>query len=245
MCSFHRQIALAILMALLLTNSPVVAQAELAEPRECLGISVNTEDTSQLDAAVAVCTRALRRNDLSAVTRADLFIHRGVAYRNKGQLVQSLADLSAAKSLTPNDAHAARMLAWTYREMSRLDEAEEEYNRAISLEPHSQAFLSRCFVRFDMRRFEDALVDCEKAHGIKPSEDSTYMTAVLRFVLGRPSALPLLESAIGSAIVSGRIYGLLADIHEAEGRTEQALRVRQQGRRKFPEDPRLALPPKR
>jgi tetratricopeptide (TPR) repeat protein len=138
------------------------------------------------------------------------------------------------------------MLAWTYREMGRPAEAEKEYGRALKLEPHSQAFLSRCFVRFDMKKLEDALADCESAHGADPSEDSTYMTARLYRMLGRPSsALPLLEGAIGTPIESGRIYGLLAEIYESDGRPDDAHRVRQQGQRKFPRDKGLMLPPMR
>ena len=33
------------------------------------------------------------------------------------------------------------------------------------------------FVRYDMKKYEDALADCETAHGMDPSEDSTFLTA--------------------------------------------------------------------
>jgi tetratricopeptide (TPR) repeat protein len=188
----------------------------------------------------------LGRNDLSPKTRTELLVQRGVAYRNVGDLNKSLADLGAAQDLAPDDPHVSRMLAWTYREMGRPAEAEKEYGRALKLEPHPQAFLSRCFVRFDMKKLEDALADCERAHGTDPSEDSTYLTARLYRMLGRPSsALPLLEGAIGTPIESGRIYGFLAEIYESNGRPDDAHRVRQQGQRKFPKDKGLVLPPER
>ena len=57
--------------------------------------------------------------------------------------------------------------------------------------------LSCCFVWYDMKMFEDALVDCETAHGANPSEDNTYLTALLYRKLGQQfSVLPLLEGAI-------------------------------------------------
>jgi tetratricopeptide (TPR) repeat protein len=239
-------IAAAMLTAVLASIAPAAAQTELGSSSDCLNISLDTERAAQINAAISVCTRVLVRNDLSPTTRAELLVHRGVAHRNVGDLNKSLADLGAAQDLTPDDPQVSRMLAWTYREMGRPAEAEKEYGRALKLEPHSQAFLSRCFVRFDMKKLEDALADCESAHGADPSEDSTYMTARLYRMLGRPSsALPLLEGAIGTPIESGRIYGSLAEIYESNGRPDDAHRVRQQGQRKFPMDKGLMLPPMR
>jgi hypothetical protein len=42
-------------------------------------------------------------------------------------------------------------------------------------------------------------------------------------------ALPLLEGAIGTPIQSGRIYGLLAEIYQSNGRPDDAHHVRQKG----------------
>jgi hypothetical protein len=46
----------------------------------------------------------------------------------------------------------------------------------------------------------------------------------------------LLEGAIGTPIESSRLYGLLAEIYESNGRPDDANRIRQQGQRKFPGD---------
>jgi tetratricopeptide (TPR) repeat protein len=232
-------------MALLANLATAAAQIEPSSS-DCLNISVDTGDLPQLDAAINICTHVLSRNDLTTTTRAELLAHRGVAYRNIGHLNDSQNDLVSAQSLAPGDASVSRMLAWTYREMGNLAQAEEEYGRALKLEPHSQAFLSRCFVRHDMKKFEDALADCEAAHSSSPSEDSTYMTALLYAKVGRSSsALPLLEGAIGTPIESGRLYGLLADIYDSKGQPNEAARIRQQGHRKFPKDNGLMLPPGR
>jgi tetratricopeptide (TPR) repeat protein len=243
-------IAGVILTAVLASIMPAAAQTEtepyLTHPAgvsDCMNISVDTESAPQLNAAISVCTRMLGRNDLSPKTRTELLVHRGVAYRNVGDLNKSLADLGAAQDLTPDAPLVSRMLAWTYREMGRLEDAEKEYERALKLEPHPQAYLSRCFVRYGMKKLEDALADCEKAHGIDPSESSIYLTALLYRKLGRmSSALPLLEGAIGTPIESGRIYGLLAEIYETNGRPDDARDLRQKGQRKFPKDKNLTLP---
>src|SRR5262245_22656786 len=177
--------ATAMLMTVLASTAPAAAQTETASSSDCLGISVDTERAPQLNAAISVCTRVLGRNDLSPKTQAELLVHRGVAYRNVGDLSKSLADLGAAQGLTPGDPQVSRMLAWTYREMGRPAEAEEEYGRALKLEPHPQEFLSCCYVRYDMKKFQDALADCETAHGVDPSESSTYLTALLYRKLGQ------------------------------------------------------------
>jgi tetratricopeptide (TPR) repeat protein len=218
------------------------AQTE-APPSDCLNISIDTERATQLNAAISVCTGALGRDELSLKTRTKLLVHRSVAYRNVGDLNKSLADLGAARDLAPDDPMVSRMLAWTYRELRRLPEADKEYGRALTLESHPQAFLSRCFVRYDMKKLEEALADCQQAHGVEPSEDSTYLTALIHQKMGRPSsAVVLLEGAIGTPIESGRIYGLLAETYESTDRSNDARRVREQGQRKFPKDKDLSLP---
>lgn len=239
-------IAAGMLSAVLAGIAPAAAQTETAASSDCQGISVDTERAPQLNAAISVCTRVLGRNDLNTKTRTELLVHRGVGYRNVGDLDRSLADLGAAQDLTPDNPQVLRMLAWTYREMGRPAEAEKEYGRALKLEPHPQAFLSRCYVRYDMKKFKDALPDCEAAHAVDPSESSAYLMALLYRKLGRQSAaLSLLEGAIGTPIESGRIYGLPADIYESSGRPDDARHLRQQGLRKFPKDKGLTLPPTR
>jgi tetratricopeptide (TPR) repeat protein len=236
-------IARAMLTAVLAGIAPVAAQSETASSSECLDISVNTVNAPQLNAAISICSRMLGRNGLHPKTRAQLLVHRGVAYRNVGDFNKSLEDLRTAQDLSPDDPQVSRMLAWTYREMGRSAEAEKEYGHALTLKPHPQAFLSRCFVRYDMKKLEDALPDCETAHGADPSESSTFMTSLLYRVLGRPSsALPLLEGAIGTPMESSRVYGLLAEVYETIGRPDDATRIRQQGQRKFPEDKGLLRP---
>jgi len=233
-----------ILSVVLANIAPAMAQTETTAS-DCSGISVDTKDAPQLNAAISVCTHALGRNDLSPKTRTELLTHRGVAYRNVRDLDRSVADLRAALDLTPEAPWVSRMLAWTYREMRRPAEAEKEYGRALRLEPHPQAFLSRCFVRYDMKKLDDAVDDCERAHRLDPSEDSTYMTARIYRMLGRSSsAQSFLEAAIGTPMESGRIYGLLAEIYDSDHRPDDARRIRQQGQRKFPKDKDLMSPPK-
>jgi hypothetical protein len=102
-------IAAAMLTAVLAGITPAAAQTETASSSECPSISVNTEHAPQLNAAISVCTRVLGRNELSPKTRTELLLHRGLAYRNVGDLDKSLADLGAHESNgQPDDARRLR-----------------------------------------------------------------------------------------------------------------------------------------
>src|SRR5262245_43631736 len=108
---------MAAMMTVVFANiAPSTAQMEAASS-DCMSISVNTEDAPQLSAAISVCTSALGRNDLSANTRTELLVHRGVAYRNVGELNKSLADLSAARDLAPAAPSVLGMMGWSIRQV--------------------------------------------------------------------------------------------------------------------------------
>jgi len=49
--------------------------------------------------------------------------------------------------------------------------------------------------------------------------------------------------AIGTPVESVHIYGLLTEITGSNGRPDDARHLRQQGKRKFPKDNGLTLPP--
>ncbi len=211
--------------------------------RDCLDISADTPSQSQLSVLIRVCSLVLEGKGLSPAQRSDVLVHRGAAFRTLDEFEKSTADLKAARDLTPGDPMVSRMLGWTWREMGRFAEAEAELTRSIQLEAHPQGFLARCFVRYSLEKRQDALSDCETAHGVDPSEDSAYMTARLYFELGRPaSAVPLLEGIVGTSVESGRVYGLLGDVYQKVGRASDAQRLREQGRRRFPRDPNLSMP---
>jgi tetratricopeptide (TPR) repeat protein len=231
----------------LLCTSWLFCGAAKAEPpsastalRACLDQTVNTDDRQILNTAIEICTRALLVDKLAPTERAEALAHRGVAYRNAKALDKSLDDLFAARALAPTDASVSRMLAWTYRTMGRYSEAEEEYSHALKLEAHWQVYLSRCVVRIDQTLYDKALSDCEIALKMNPSPDSIYFTGWLYAKAGRQAdAMRVLEPAIGTSMASGRIYGELARVYDVVGRGEDAKRIREDGRRLFPNDPEL------
>jgi tetratricopeptide (TPR) repeat protein len=216
----------------------------------CLEQSVDAKEPVKLPTTIMVCSFAVQSSTLPPLEKAAALEHRGLAYFGTGNLEKSLADMLAAKALAPNEASVARMLAWTYRSMGRMVEAEQEYDRALLLDAHWQGYLSRCVVRIDTKEFAKALGDCEMAHQMQPSEDSTFFTGWLYGALKRPAdAIKLFETAITSpleaGLASGRVYGELANTYKATGKTSDATRVAAAGRARFPADPNLSLPPPR
>jgi tetratricopeptide (TPR) repeat protein len=218
----------------------------------CLDQAADSKEPGKLQTAITVCGFALQASDtLSPLERAVALEHRGIAYRNANNLEKSLADLTAAKALAPDEPSVARMLAWTYRGLGRMADAEQEYDRALKLDAHWQGYLSRCVVRLDQKEYAKALADCEIAHQMQPSEDSTFFTGWLLGSMKRPDdAIKVFETAVNSppeaGLASGRIYGELANIYKATGKSTGSNRVAAAGRKRFPADPELGLPaPKR
>jgi tetratricopeptide (TPR) repeat protein len=212
--------------------------------RDCHNASTDAGNLSVLILSIEVCTAVLREKTLTASQRGISLMNRGVAYRNTNDLVRSFSDLIEARSLLPDDANVARMLAWTYRTMNRPADAEAEYDRALGLEPHWQGYLSRCVARADLMQYVTALADCEIAHRMHVSEDSVYFTGWLYAKLGRQAdAIRILEPAIEAPFASGRLFGVLADVYDMVGRPTDAKRTISRGRKRFPSDPDLSLPP--
>lgn len=236
------------LLPLLLTVS-MVASVHADPAREpfvsaCLKADVDTRDPARLHQIIKDCSATLMTKDLQQQDQADALEQRGVAYRNQGKLQSSLSDLLKAKSLAPNDAGISRMLAWTYRGLDRHGEAEREYDRSLQIDPHWQAYLSRCVVRIDQGQYHKALADCEIARKQEKSEDALFFIALIHTKLGQHrEVISLLEPELNGQWASGRLYRLLSAAYTATGRSDEGKRLVEEARRKFPNDPKLNLPP--
>jgi tetratricopeptide (TPR) repeat protein len=227
-------------------EAPPVSAAVAA----CLEQSVDPKVPAKLPTTITVCGFAIQSATLPPLEKAAALEHRGLAHFGSGNLDKAVADLLAAKALAPDEPSIARMLGWTYRGQGRMAESEQEYDRALKLEAHWQGYLSRCVVRIDTKDYVKALSDCETAHQMQPSEDSTYFTGWLYNALKRPAdAIKIFEAAtagpIEAGLASGRVYGELSNVYKSTGKTSDASRVAAAGRARFPADPNLALPPPR
>jgi tetratricopeptide (TPR) repeat protein len=212
----------------------------------CMALPAAATDPSKLNTTITACSEGLSSQTLTTAEKVSILVHRGVAYRNARLLDKSLADLLDARALAPTDPVVSRMLAWTYREMRRYEDAKVEYDRALELEPSPQAYLSRCVVLIDRKEYENALPDCQTALKLHANEDAIFFTSLILLNLGRSTdAIRLLEPAIRGPRASGRTYGQLAKSYSLLGRIAEAREIESAGHERFPNDPDLSLPPPR
>jgi hypothetical protein len=92
----------------------------------CMALPADTIDPSKLNTTIRACSEALSAQTLTTAEKVSILLHRGVAYRNARLLDKSLADLLEARALAPTAPAVSRMLAWTYREMKRYEDAKAE-----------------------------------------------------------------------------------------------------------------------
>ncbi|MEQ9673598.1 MAG: hypothetical protein RLO10_03975 [Roseovarius indicus] len=178
------------LLLLLLTFIPFAAMAQ--GPLTCFETDPNTDP----DIAIPACSAAIASGTLEGAWLAEAHATRGIAHRELGQLNQSKDDLETAIRIDPAAPHM-RMLAWTYRTMRRQEEAEAIYTQILETDDHWQSWLSRCVVRQDLEKFEQAVGDCEQAVLRDPDNtDALYFAARAHNILGQGHrALPLARKA--------------------------------------------------
>lgn len=203
----------------------------------CLSGNTGPGENDQLRVLVEQCGKALAEKSLRSDYKAEILVNRGVAYRNLNDLKRSLRDLDEAIRLSPRSPIASRMRAWTLREMRQSRAAEVEYGRALKLEQHWQAYLSRCVVRIDLRKYKTAREDCEKALTLERNADSLYFTAVMRSADGDATgAISLLEEASLSDQAPARVFMDLANAYIRTGERGAARRSLNEGLSRFPDD---------
>ena len=160
-------------------DEPAVAECFLVDP------NLAPED------AVALCTQVVTAPP-SHDLLADALYNRGIALRELGKFDASAADLERSQALRP-DPGTQRMLAWTYRALGRLDEADALYTSVLAVDDTLQGRLSRCVVRQDLGQYEAAAKDCDLARAQAPDNlDALYFsTRVYNYLSDGKTALEL------------------------------------------------------
>lgn len=236
--------ALVALMFSVVYCDMIVSAADLKQHvviiQRCLAGDSNSNSSATLAPVIRDCTVAFGAAGIDDQERSGILVQRGVAFRNLGDFDSSLVDLSAAVKLSPKNAEAARMRAWTLRELKRFGEAEVDFGQALSIEYHWQALLSRCVVRIDLEKFLKAIEDCEEALKQNRNTDSLYFTAWLYNKLRRfPEAITLLQVAVLTDELSARIFDQLAHAYISVGDKHAAISAIANGLALFPGDAAL------
>ncbi|MFQ6554120.1 tetratricopeptide repeat protein [Aestuariibius insulae] len=208
----------------------------VADPHICHRINPN--DKPEL--SVEVCTELLETKGLERSERDEALTNRGIAFRELGDFQRSILDLKLSVSSSRN-TFTMRMLAWTYREAGDLEAAERLYTEVLAEDDHPQGWLSRCVVRQDMERYQDALGDCKQALRREGDNlDTVYFTArAFSFLDQSGRALPLTEQGMSLAPHDPRhLTEHVWALHQL-GRTKEARQKARAGLERFPEDPDL------
>ncbi|MCA0044633.1 tetratricopeptide repeat protein [Celeribacter litoreus] len=212
------------------------AAAAQSDYDTCVALNANT----QPEATIAACSTALEA-PLLDFERAEALASRGVAWRQLGENGKSLRDLRRAKGLdaTPN---TQRMLAWTWHELGYDKTAEWLYTRVLKEDPNMQGYLSRCVVRLDLGKIEEASTDCAEAMELdSESEDVIYFYARSLNLTG------LFEDALGVSNWGLELFGeTSARLHVENalalygmGRVDEAIAKAAAAHEAFPDDESL------
>ena len=180
------------------TPSPAPQAAEPDLFDECY-----LEDSRELDIAsrvIAGCTAVIMwpgaADEIEVL--ADAYRLRGVAFRDWGELTLSEQDIRKAISLVPDQAASHRMLAATLYTQDRWNEAEVSIQKSLEFEEHWQGYLTSCYVRMNLDKFDLAQADCAKSIELGfEDEEVYYFRAYSLTEAGRPEeALDVVEEAI-------------------------------------------------
>lgn len=212
---------------------------------ECFQLDPHTHS----EALIATCSAFLANPDANILQRFDAYLARAIAYRAIGDYEQSEADLLTILEHDPDNAQTLRMLAWTYREWGQPSKAEEIYTRVLNYDNHWQAWLSRCAVRVDLARYEDAIADCEEANRAwKPdrvthpnvSYDIAYFTALSLNSLGRfDEAHEIAIAHADAKDINARLFHQSGVALWNSGQEDAAVDTIFEGWRYYPQDPDL------
>jgi lipoprotein NlpI len=161
---------------------PARAQWRASEDAE---VCVTGTGVRSLD--VAVCGRALGREDLSDLDRASVLTARGKAYRDSGQPALALMDFDAALALNPYSASALYERALTLEASGNHERALEDFRHAIALSPRfAPALKNRGVAHFYAGNLECARADLDAALVLARNDGEIHaFRGFLHYLAGR------------------------------------------------------------
>jgi tetratricopeptide (TPR) repeat protein/TolB-like protein/predicted Ser/Thr protein kinase len=93
----------------------------------------------------------------------------GVLRMKEGDYAKAAQLFELVVSLAPNQVDGHTSLGSVYYYLNRLDDAERELTRSITLNPTAVALANRCGVAFYLRHFDLAVGDCRRAVALAPN----------------------------------------------------------------------------
>ena len=107
----------------------------------------------------------------------------GHAYLHKRDFEKALLEGRLGTESAPNSSGAAIYLGWTLRSIGRYEEALEEYDRALRLDPLNTVCTLQQIgtTYFMMGKFEESISACEKAIEQNPSNLASHVTLAMAY----------------------------------------------------------------
>ena len=203
----------------------------------CFKINPNDEPQD----AITACSAYIQNNNDDPRSVANAHASLGIALREVGDLERSAEELRYSLEIVDDDAGTMRMLAWTYRELGQLSDAEQIYTKVLEIDDHWQGWLSRCVVRQDQQRYAVAVPDCMNAIERDPeSLDALFFAArAHNFNDNGALALPLAQRALKLAPDDPRHAGELVWAMHLSGDKQAAITKAEEFLHVFPNDPEL------
>lgn len=230
--------------ALIILLSTIASTAQTIGEKD---VCFETNPDHSPDISIPACTLAIQSNELQGEELVAAHVLRGIAYRAIGRYVESENDIQVALEITEEKPPILRMLAWTYREQGRLAEAENIYTEVLDIDQHWQGWLSRCVVRSDLGRYEDAILDCDEAmaQSQKDTSDTSGVSADILFFksfalneLQRyDEAYEAVSAGLSLEDVNGRLYFQALIALWNSGRYDDAYTLLEEGMSRYPNDP--------
>lgn len=136
--------------------------------------------------AIEGCTAVILVGGEKAMPLFDARLNRGLAFAQKNQHLQAIADYDAALKLRPKDPTALQSRCWSHSVAGRLSQAIKDCNASLALRPNDPDTLEiRGFTWRKMRRFELSIADYNAALDLRPeAANSLYGRGVTKHDMG-------------------------------------------------------------
>ena len=188
--------------------------------------------------AIALFTRALQANDLTAEARALTYHHRGIAFHQNGQPGRAILDYTQAlwKNGLPREARprALNNRGLAYEALGDHDSALRDYNLSLKLNPaYAEAYANRGNLHRKFNRHDLAIADYEMAiRNAHPRPKFVYLSMGLSLeALGkRTEAIDAYHHALTSDASFQPAKDRLSDLEEGAAR-EKAAAAHSNGKR--------------
>jgi tetratricopeptide (TPR) repeat protein len=135
------------------------------------------------DDAVAACTTVIMAKGVADAALAQAYGARAVAWHNKGEFDQAIADYDQSIRLAPNSAAVFNNRGKAWQAKGNLDRAIADFSEAVRIDPSDQAgaFRFRSIVLRLRGDLDGAIADADRAIRLYPDYNAAYVARGLAY----------------------------------------------------------------